>query len=73
MAQNSRVSFRASFMLEEVQNNHIVTLLHFLLWLWKPHIDLYEVTDSLLGSLWVLLMPYLEIRIPFYNSSLEKS
>lgn len=33
MAQNSRVSFRASFMLEEVQNNHIVTLLHFLLWL----------------------------------------
>lgn len=31
MAQNRLVSFRVAFMLEEVQNNHIVTLLHFLL------------------------------------------
>lgn len=29
MAQNRLVSFRVAFMLEEVQNNHIVTLLHF--------------------------------------------
>lgn len=59
MAQNRPVSFRVAFMFEEVQNNHIVTLLYFLLSLWKPHIDLYEVTDSALGSLQVLLTPYL--------------
>lgn len=46
MAQNRPVSFCVAFMFEEVQNNHIVTLLHFLFLLWKPHIDLYEVTDS---------------------------
>lgn len=38
-------------MLEEVQNNHIVALLHFLLSLWKPNIDLYEVRQSPLDPL----------------------
>lgn len=59
MAQNRLVSFCVAFMFKEVQNNHIVTLLHFLLSLWKLNIDLYEVTDSSLGSLQILLMPYL--------------
>lgn len=45
-------------MLEEVQNNHIVTLLHFLLSLWKANIDLYEVTDGPLGSQILLILDF---------------